>query len=49
MNNTGLNERNCFTNLIQSISPDLENETSIINHSKYYNDVDFKTTLPWKT
>ena len=45
MNNTGLNENNCFSNLIHHISPNIENEIDIINHSTYYNDDDFKDVL----
>ena len=45
MNNTGLNEQNSLTNLIKYISPDMENETDIMNHSRYYNDTDFKAVL----
>ena len=45
MNNTGLNENNCFSNLIHHISPNIEKEIDIINHSTYYNDDDFKDVL----
>ena len=45
MNNTGLNENNCLNNLLHNISPELENETNIISHSKYCNDVDFQGIL----
>ena len=45
MNNTGLNENNCFSNLIYYISLNIENEIDIINHSTYYNDDDFKDVL----
>ena len=45
MNNPGLNENNCFGNLIQHISPNIENEIDIINHPKYYNDDDFRDAL----
>ena len=45
MNNTGLKENNCFSNLIHHISPNIENEIDIINHSTYYNDDDFKDVL----
>ena len=44
-NNTGLNENNCFSNLIHHISPNIENEMDKINHSTYYNDDDFKDVL----
>ena len=45
MNNTCLNESNCFSNLIHYISPNIDNEIDIINHSTYYNDDDFKDVL----
>ena len=45
MNNTGLNVNNCFSNLIHHISPNIENEIDIINHSTYYNDDDFRDVL----
>ena len=41
MNNTGLNITNSFTHLIQHISTDLENETDLIEHSKYYSETKF--------
>ena len=44
MKNTGLNENNCFSNIIHHISPNVENEIDIINHS-YYNDDDFRDVL----
>ena len=31
MNDTGLNETNCFANLIHHISPNIENEIDIIH------------------
>ena len=45
MNNTALNENNSFSNLIHHISPNIENEIYIINHSTYYNDDDFRDVL----
>ena len=45
MNNTGLNENNCFSNLIHHISPNIENEMDIINHYSYCNDDDFRDVL----
>ena len=45
MNNTGLTEQNCLNNLLHVLSPDLENEPDIIDHSKYYNDNDFRNVL----
>ena len=38
-------KNNCFSNLIHHISPNIENEIDIINHSTYYNDDDFKDVL----
>ena len=34
--NTGLNKHNSFPHLIQSISPNLEKELDLYEHSKYY-------------
>ena len=45
MDNMGLNEHNCLSNLVKSLSPDMENETDIFNHSEYYNDSDFRTMV----
>jgi len=45
MNNADLNVNNCLVNLINSISPDSENETNLIKHSIYCNDSDFRTML----
>ena len=45
MNKTGLNENNCFSKLIHHISPNIENEIDIINHSTYSNDDDFRDVL----
>ena len=45
MNNTGLTDQNCLNNLLHVLSPDLENEPEIIDHSKYYNDNDFRNLL----
>ena len=42
MNNTGLNENNCFSNLIHHISPNIETDIDITNHSTSYNDDDFR-------
>ena len=38
--NIGLNEENSLSNLLDQISPEIENETNLLEHSKYYNDVD---------
>ena len=45
MNNTGLNENNCLNNLLNSLSPELENEIDTISHSRYCNDTDFQDIL----
>ena len=45
MNNSGLNENNCFSILIHHISPNVEIEIDKINHSTYYNDHDFRNVL----
>ena len=45
MNNTGLNENNCFSTLIHHISPNIENDINIINHSAYCNDDEFRNVL----
>ena len=34
-----------FSNLIHHISPNIENEIDIINHSTYCNDDDFRDVL----
>ena len=36
---------NSLSHLLDRISPEIENETELIEHSKYYNDVDFKSVL----
>ena len=41
MINTGLNEHNSLMNLLQNISPAIENEIDIVEHSQYYSDVNF--------
>ena len=43
--NIGLNKGNSFSHLLVQISPEIENETNLLEHSKYYNDVDFKSVL----
>ena len=45
IHNIGLNEENSLSHLLDKISPEIENETDLIEHSKYYNDVDFKNVL----
>ena len=43
--NMGLNERNSLPHLLDRISPEMENEASLIKHSTYYNDVEFRNVL----
>ena len=38
---TGLNEHNSLVNLLQNISPTIENDIDIVEHSQYYSDVNF--------
>ena len=45
IHNMGLNEKNSLPHLLDHISPEMENEASLIEHSKYYNDVEFRTVL----
>ena len=45
IHNIGLNEENSLSHLLDQISPEIENETNLLEHSKYYNDVDFKSVL----
>ena len=45
IHNIGLNEENLLSHLLDHISPEIENETTLIEHLKYYNDVEFKNVL----
>ena len=45
IHNMGLNEKNSLPHLLDSISPEMENEASLIEHSKYYNDIEFRNVL----
>ena len=45
IHNIGLNEENSLSHLLDHISPEIDNETTLIEHSKYYNDVEFKNVL----
>ena len=45
IHNMGLNEKNSLPHLLDHISPEMENEASLIEHSKYYNDVEFRNVL----
>ena len=41
MNNADLIEETSLTHLLDVIAPDIENETQLIDHSKYYGDHSF--------
>ena len=43
--NTGLSEKNSFPHLLDAIGPSAENESDLIEHSKYYDDHEFKSVL----
>ena len=45
IHDTGLNEKNSLTHLLDAISPDEENKTVLIEHSKYFDDLGFKNVL----
>ena len=45
IHNTGLTEENSLVHLLDAISPQEENEADIIEHSKYYDDIDFNNAL----
>ena len=45
LENRNINERNSLLDLVQNISPDSEEEINFIDHSKYYNDQDYKDCL----
>ena len=45
IHNMRLDEKNLLLHLLDRISPEMENEASLIGHSKYYNDVDFRNVL----
>ena len=45
IHNTGLTEENSLVHLLDAISPQEENEANIIEHSKYYDDIDFNNAL----
>ena len=42
IHNMGLKEKNSLPHLLDRISLEMENETSLIEHSKYYNDVYYR-------
>ena len=43
--NTGLNEKKSFPHLLDAIGPSVENESDLIEQSKYYDDHEFKSVL----
>ena len=45
IHNIGLNEENSLSHLLDKISPEIENETDLLEHSKYYNDLRNQTYL----
>ena len=45
IHNIGLNENNSLSHLLETISPDMKDESNIIEESKYYDDTDFKDAL----
>ena len=45
IHNTGLNEENSLSHLINAMSPDSENESTLIEHSSYYGDAEFEHAL----
>ena len=45
IHDTGLNEEDSLTHLLDSISTDVENAAVLIEHSKYFNNLEFRTIL----
>ena len=45
IHNTGLSEENSLSHLINAMSPDSENESTLIEHSSYYGDAEFEHAL----
>ena len=45
IHNIGLNEEDLLPHLLDEIRSEIENETTLIEHSKYYNDVKFHNVL----
>ena len=45
IHNTGLNEENSLSHRINAMSPDSENESTLIEHSSYYGDAEFEHAL----
>ena len=48
LENTGHNKHNSFPLLIQSISPNLEKELDLYEHSKYHSDAEFINMLQFE-
>ena len=40
IHNTGLNEENSLSHLINAMGPGSENESTLIEHSRYYRDAE---------
>ena len=45
IHNTGLNEKNSFPHLLDAIGPSVENESDLIEQSKFYDEHEFKSVL----
>ena len=43
--NRNISEDNCFLELMQTMDANFENEISLVEHSPYYNDGDFRNTV----
>ena len=43
IHDTGLNEENSLMHLLDAICPNVENEAVLIEHSKYFDDLEFRT------
>ena len=43
--NRNISEDNCFLELMQTMDANFENEISLVEHSPYYNDDDFRNTV----
>ena len=48
IHDTGLNEENSLTHLLDTISPGVKNEAVLIEHSKYFDDLEFRTILQYQ-
>ena len=42
-----INESNSLVELIQHMDPDFEDEVNVIEHSKYYDEDEFKSMTEW--